>query len=124
MKTLKDIIVERLHINKDIGNDNHEWYALLGVYHGYFYLVDKLGDDNMIIGDKGSGLNIFIVNYNTLIKLDYKHFGDNTISVFIIPEKYQDNLSKFEKDYYNGVINLEDDFEENNKDEINKLFKK
>ena len=123
MKNLKDIIIERLHITKDTGNDIDEFYILFAVYGGWDYLADEIGD-TMIVGDKGSGPSIFIVDYKTLLTLDKDYFEDKSITIFRIPEKYQDNIDKFEKDYYDGKINLDDDCEELDENETNKILKK
>ena len=121
MKNLKDIIIERLHITKDTGNDIDEYYILLGIYGGWDYLADEIGDA-MISGDKGSGPSIFIVDYKTLLILDKDYFEDKSITIFRIPLKYQDDIDKFEKDYYDGKINLEDDCEELDENETNVLL--
>ena len=121
MKNLKDIIIERLKINKDIGNDIDKYYILFAVYGGWDYLADEIGD-TMIVGDKGSGPSIFIVDYKTLLTLDKDYFDDKSITIFRIPEKYQDDIDKFEKDYYDGKINLDDNCEELDENEINALL--
>lgn len=121
MKNLKDVIIERLHINKDTYNDIDKYYILLSVYGGWDYLADEIGD-TMISGDKGSGPSIFIVDYKTLLTLDKDYFDDKSITIFRIPEKYQDNIDKFEKDYYDGKINLDDDCEELDENETNALL--
>ena len=123
MKNLKDIIIERLHINKDTGNNINEYYILLAVYGGFDYLADEIGDA-MCVGDKGSGPSIFIVDYKTLLTLDKDYFEDKSITIFRIPEKYQDDIDKFEKDYYDGKINLDDDCEGLGENETNKLLEK
>lgn len=131
MKNLKDNILEKLIISKDskIKKPHNVYYALLGVYEGYDYLVDTLGD-TMITGDSGSGPNIFILPYNVLITLNKKYFiiapnlESGTISIWNIPEEYQDDIDKFENDYENGTINLEDDCYELSDDEYNEILNK
>lgn len=129
MKNINNFILEKLVINKNIKNQFHNiYYALLGVYGGYDYLVDNLGDA-MITGDNGSGPNIFIVKYNILITLDKKYFEfgtdiiNGTISIWNVPEKYQDNINKFKKDYEDGKINLDDDCKEFDNGEYDKILK-
>ena len=113
---------EKLVINKDIKSGN-VYYALLGVYGGWDYLADEIGD-TMIAGDKGSGPSIFIVDYKTLLTLDKDYFDDKSITIFRIPEKYQNNIDKFETDYYDGKINLDDDCWELSDDEYNEILNK
>lgn len=124
MKKLKDTIIEKLIINKDSkSKEKNLWYALLGVYEGYDYLVDEIGDA-MITGDKGSGINIFIVPYNILLTLDREFFEDKSITIWYIPEKYQHNIDQFEKDFEDGIINLDDDCIEFNDVDYNKILTK
>ena len=127
MKNLNNYITERLRINKNMSVKDNTYYALLGNdYRGYDYLVNNLGD-TMITGDNGSGINIFIVQYKVLITLDKKLFDDKFITIWNISEKYQDNIDKFETDFQNGTINLDNNciklFNDDELDEILKNFK-
>lgn len=124
MKSLLNTIQEKLIINKDSkGKEKNLYYALLAVYEGFDYLVDEIGDA-MCVGDKGSGPSIFIVDYKTLLILDKEYFEDKSITIWHIPEKYQNDIDKFENDYYNGKFNLDDDCVEFNDNELNKMLTK
>lgn len=127
MKNLKDNILEKLIIRKDSKiKPRNVYYALLGLYDGWDYLAYEFGD-LMIVGDKGSGPSIFIVDYKTLLALDkeYKEYiEDKYITIFNIPEKYQDDINKFKNYYENGTINLEDDCYELSDDEYNEILNK
>ena len=127
MKNLKDNILEKLIISKDSKiKHRNVHYALFGARDGWDYLAFDFGD-LMIVGDKGSGPSIFIVDYKTLLTLDkeYKEYiEDKYISIWNIPEKYQDNIDKFENDYENGTINLKDDCRELSDDEYNEILNK
>ena len=123
MKFLKDSILEKLIINKNSKiKPRNVYYALLGVYDGWDYLAYKIRD--ACVGDKGSGPSIFIVDHKTLLTLDKEYLEDKYITIFRIPEKYQDDIDKFEKDYYDGKINLEDDCLELSDDEYNEILNK
>lgn len=122
MKNIKQHIQEKLIINKHSKiKQTNKYYILLAVYKGWDYLVDEIGDV-MIAGDKGSGPSIFIVDYKTLLTLDKDYFEDKSITIFNIPEKYQNDINKFEKDYYNGNIYLDDDCGELDDNETNALL--
>ena len=124
MKHLIDSIQEKLVINKHSKiKQSNKYYALLGVYEGFDYLMDEVGD-SMVAGGHGEGPSICIVPYNILITLDKEFFEDKSITIFMIPEKYQDNIDKFEMDYENGIINLDDDCIEFNDDDLNEILKK
>ena len=103
MKALKQSIQEKLILNKNIRLNKNisskvkdKFYILLGIYSGYDYLVDELGDI-MITGDKGSGPNIFIVPYSMLLTLEKKYFEDKSISIFNIPDKFFRECFRFRK---------------------------
>ena len=121
MKTLIQSIQEKLVFNKHTKAKKDNYYILLAVYEGWDYLADEIGDV-MIAGDKGSGPNIFIVDYNTLIILDKEYFENKSITIWHMPEKYQDDIDKFETDYYDGKINLDDDCVEFNDNELDNIL--
>lgn len=122
MKNIKQYIQEKLIINKHSKiKQTNKYYILLAVYEGWDYLADEIGDV-MIAGDKGSGPNIFIVDYNTLIILDKEYFENKSITIWHMPEKYQDDIDKFETDYYDGKINLDDDCVEFNDNELDNIL--
>ena len=122
MKNIKQYIQEKLIINKHSKiKQINKYYILLAVYEGWDYLADEIGDV-MIAGDKGSGPNIFIVDYNTLIILDKEYFENKSITIWHMPEKYQDDIDKFETDYYDGKINLDDDCVEFNDNELDNIL--
>ena len=122
MKNIKQYIQEKLIINKHSKiKQINKYYILLAVYEGWDYLADEIGDA-MIAGDKGSGPNIFIVDYNTLIILDKEYFENKSITIWHMPEKYQDDIDKFETDYYDGKINLDDDCVEFNDNELDNIL--
>ena len=130
MKALKQSIQEKLILNKNIRLNKNisskvkdKFYILLGIYSGYDYLVDELGDI-MITGDKGSGPNIFIVPYSMLLTLEKKYFEDKSISIFNIPDKYEKDIDQFEEDYSEGKINLDDDCTELTDKEYINILKK
>lgn len=114
-------IDEKLVFNKHTKEKKDNYYILLAVYDGFDYLAYEFGD-SMIVGDKGSGPSIFIVDYKTLLTLDKDYFENKSITIFRIPKKYQDDIDKFEKDYYDGKINLDDDCEEFNDTELDNIL--
>lgn len=122
MKQLKNIILEKLVITKDTKEkQNNLYFALFAIYDGFDYLAYKFRN-SIIVGDKGSGPSIFIVDHKTLLTLDKEYFEDKYIFVFVIPEKYQYDIDKFKKDYYDGKIYLDDDCDELDENETNALL--
>lgn len=119
MKDLIQTIQEKLVFNKHTKAKKDKYYILFAIYGGWDYLADEIGDA-MIVGDKGSGPSIFIVDYKTLLTLDKDYFEDKSITIFRIPEKYKDDIDKFEKDYFDGKYNLDDcvEFDDNELDNI------
>ena len=122
MKQINNYIQEKLILNKTVKTNKCKYYILLGVYEGFDYLVDNFGDF-MIVGDKGSGPSIFIATLEVLLDIDKEYFENKSITIWKMPEKYENNIDQFEKDYYDGKINLEDNSYELDENEINKIIK-
>ena len=118
MKNLKEIISEKLILNKTVKHT--QYYLVSGIHDSYNYLIDTLGEENEIIPE-GNFFGVFIVSHKVLLTLDQDLLMDKTVSsVFKIPISY--NINKFIKDYKHNLVDIKKFFI--NKKELKKIFTK
>lgn len=117
MKALKEIILEKLIINKNSKIKNQsDFYIVITESNEVFSELNKQYRNKHIT--KPDGWVIFVLGKNEVKQLNKDDIIDDHLWVYDIPEQYRDDIEKFKDDYKKGIISY---FEIKNKNKNHKL---
>ena len=110
MKSLKQIIQEKLVIDKTIkSGNNSDFYCIIAINNKAYKDLQEEFSDALIAGPPDKSLPCAFIFHKDIIKfLDIKYIKSGEIKIYDFSEKYNDDIDKFEKDYSSGKIKFDD----------------